>query len=359
VREPLVTLDAQLHIESANYSFYRTFDVSPEATVGKFIYDLGNRQWNIPGLRILLEELLPLHKTIENFEVEHDFEHIGHRTMLLNARRIRDLTWKTHRILLAIEDITERKQLHQQVQSAHLAEVVLATAPGPLLILNADLRVHSANEAFYKTFRESPAESVSRSISELGNGQWSIPKLRELLEGVLPRNSFFNDFEVTHDFERIGRRTMLLNGRKLTGDGSPERILVGIQDITEMLPFQVVTRENAEKFKVLFEATPLPMLAFDLETLRFIYVNRAAVEQYCYSREEFLCMSILDICMPEAGQAFEAMLAHLPERFFSQHRKKNGEVVDVEVAGSEIRLAGKRVWLASINGITERKAAGA
>jgi len=61
--------------------------------------------------------------------------------------------------------------------------------------------------------------------------------------------------------------------------------------------------------------------------------------------------------MPEAGQAFEAMLAHLPERFFSQHRKKNGEVVDVEVAGSEIRLAGKRVWLASINGITERKAA--
>jgi len=357
VREPLVMLDAQLRIESANRSFYRTFDVSPEATVGKFIYDLSNRQWNIPRLRALLEEILPRQKTMENFEVEQDFEHIGHRTMLLNARRIEDLTWKTHRILLAIEDITERKQLQQRVQSAHLAEVVLATAREPLLILNADLRVHTANEAFYKVFRESAAESVGRLISELGNGQWRIPKLGELLEGVLPRNSFFNDFEVTHDFERIGHRTMLLNGRKLTGDGAPERILLSIHDITEVLQFQVVARENAEKFKVLFERSPLPMWAFDLETLRFIDVNRAAVEHYGYSREEFLRMSILDICTPEAGQAFEATLAHPPERFFSQRRKKNGEVVDVEVAGSEIRLLGKRVWLASINDITERKRA--
>ena len=357
VREPLVMLDAQLRIESANRSFYRTFDVSPDATVGKFIYDLGNRQWNIPRLRTLLEEILPRQKTMENFEIEQDFEHIGHRTMLLSARRIEDLTWKTHRILLAIEDTTERKQLQQQVQSAHLAEVVLATAREPLLILNADLRVHTANEAFYKTFLESPAECAGRSISELGNGQWSIPKLRQLLEGVLPRNSFFNDFEVTHNFERIGHRTMLLNGRKLAGDGAPDRILLGIQDITEMLQYQVVARENAEKFKMLFEGSPLPMWAFDLETLRFIDVNRAAVEHYGYSRDEFLRMGILDICTPEAGQAFEATLAHPPERVFSQRRKKNGEVVDVEVAGSEIRLEGKRVWLASIDDITERKRA--
>ncbi len=194
-------------------------------------------------------------------------------------------------------------------------------------------------------------------ISELGNGQWRIPKLGELLEGVLPRNSFFNDFEATHDFERIGHRTMLLNGRKLAGDGAPDRILLGIQDITEMLQYQVVARENAEKFKMLFEGSPLPMWAFDLETLRFIDVNRAAVEHYGYSRDEFLRMGILDICTPEAGQAFEATLAHPPERAFSQRLKKNGEVVDVEVAGSEIRLEGKRVWLASIDDITERKRA--
>ena len=194
-------------------------------------------------------------------------------------------------------------------------------------------------------------------ISELGNGQWRIPRLRQLLEDVLPRNSFFNDFEVTHDFERIGRRIMLLNGRKLTGDGAPERILLGIQDITEVLQFQAVARENADKFRVLFQGSPLPMWAIDLETLRFIDVNQAAVEHYGYSREEFLRMSMLDLCTPEAGQAFQATLAQPPERFFSQRRKKNGEVVDVEIVGSELGLAGKRVWLASVNDITERKRA--
>lgn len=356
VRESLLVLDAQLRIESANRAFYRTFGVSPQLTVGKFIYDVGNRQWNIPGLRALLEDILPRQKTIENFEVEHDFEHIGHRTMLLNARRIEDTTWKTHRILLAIEDITERKQLQQQVQGARLAEVIIATARDPLLILNADLRVHMANEAYYKTFRDSPTESEGRLISELGNGQWRIPRLRQLLEDVLPRNSFFNDFEVTHDFERIGRRIMLLNGRKLAG-GAPERILLGIQDITEVLQFQAVARENADKFRVLFQGSPLPMWAIDLETLRFIDVNQAAVEHYGYSREEFLRMSMLDLCTPEAGQAFQATLADPPERFFSQRCKKNGEVVDVEVVGSELRLAEKRVWLASVNDITERKRA--
>ena len=357
VRESLLVLDAQLRIESANRAFYRTFGVSPQLTVGKFMYDVGNGQWNIPGLRALLEDILPRQKTIENFEVEHDFEHIGHRTMLLNARRIEDTTWKTHRILLAIEDITERKQLQQQVQGARLAEVIIATARDPLLILNADLRVHTANEAFYKTFQTSPGECEGRMIFELGNGQWRIPRLRQLLEGVLPRNSFFNDFEVTHDFERIGRRIMLVDGRKLAGDGAPERILLGIQDITEVLQFQAVARENAEKFRVLFEGSPLPMWALDLETLRFIDVNQAAVEHYGYSREEFLRMSMLDLCTPEAGQAFEATLAQPPERFFSQRHKKNGEVVDVEVVGSEIRLGGKRVWLASVNDITERKRA--
>ena len=356
VRESLLVLDAQLRIESANRAFYRTFGVSPQLTVGKFIYDVGNRQWNIPGLRALLEEILPRQKTIENFEVEHDFEHIGHRTMLLNARRIEDTTWKTHRILLAIEDITERKQLQQQVQGARLAEVIMATARDPLLILNADLRVHMANEAYYKTFRATAAESEGRLISELGNGQWRIPRLRQLLEDVLPRNSFFNDFEVTHDFERIGRRIMLLNGRKLAG-GAPERILLGIQDITEVLQFQAVARENADKFRVLFQGSPGPMWAVDMEALRFIDVNQAAVEHYGYSREEFLGMSLLDICTPEAGQAFQSTLAHPPERFFSQRRKKNGEVVDVEVAGSELRLGGKRVWLSSVSDITERKRA--
>ena len=107
VRVPLLVLDGDLRVESANCSFYREFGVEPSETIGTFIYDLGNHQWNILRLRELLEEILPMSTSIEAFQVEHDFERLGRRVMLLNARRILDPLRKTTQILLAIEDIKE------------------------------------------------------------------------------------------------------------------------------------------------------------------------------------------------------------------------------------------------------------
>jgi PAS domain S-box-containing protein len=93
-------------------------------------------------------------------------------------------------------------------------------------------------------------------IYELGSRQWQIAKLRQLLEGILPRNSFFNDFEVTHDFEGIGRRTMLLNARRLEDTGGrPARILLGIQDVSEVLQFQAAARESQTRYEALIDAS--------------------------------------------------------------------------------------------------------
>jgi len=108
VREPLVVLDNELKIESANSAFYQSFGVRPEETEGQFIYDLGNRQWDIPRLRQLLEDIIPEERSIEDFEVEHTFEQIGRRRMLLHAREIRHLGVGTRRILLTIEEVTEK-----------------------------------------------------------------------------------------------------------------------------------------------------------------------------------------------------------------------------------------------------------
>ena len=88
VREPLVVLDSDLKVVKANHSFYQTFRVKPEGTEGMLIYDLGNRQWDIPKLRELLENILPQNSTFNDFEVEHNFETIGQKIMHLNARRI-------------------------------------------------------------------------------------------------------------------------------------------------------------------------------------------------------------------------------------------------------------------------------
>jgi PAS domain S-box-containing protein len=116
VREPLVVLDTDLRVISVNHSFCGTFNVTAEDAEGKLIYDLGNRQWNISKLRVLLEEIIPKNKQFQNFEVEHEFPTIGHRTMLLNARQIYSKGVGAQMILLAIEDITERKKAEGEIK---------------------------------------------------------------------------------------------------------------------------------------------------------------------------------------------------------------------------------------------------
>ncbi len=105
VLEPLMVLDGALKVVAASRSFYRDFQVTPDDTLGRPIYDLGNRQWNIPKLRELLEKILPREKSLEGYVVEHDFPAIGRRKMVLNAHRIIDKIGNTHLILLAIRSV--------------------------------------------------------------------------------------------------------------------------------------------------------------------------------------------------------------------------------------------------------------
>ena len=121
VREPLLVLDAELRVELANHTFYDTFGVTAADTVGRFVYDLGNRQWDIPELRRLLSMVLPQQKSVEHFQVEHSFDRLGHRVMLLNARRVHDPEHGAELILLAIEDITERTQSETERERAAAA----------------------------------------------------------------------------------------------------------------------------------------------------------------------------------------------------------------------------------------------
>src|SRR6185369_6328917 len=114
VREPLVVLDSHLKILTANHSFYDTFKVMPEETIGNFIYDLGNGQWDIPRLRVLFEEILPNDTAFNGYEVDHVFPGIGRKIILLNARQILRKNIGSHIILLAMEDVTERKQVEAE-----------------------------------------------------------------------------------------------------------------------------------------------------------------------------------------------------------------------------------------------------
>jgi len=249
VREPLISLDQDLRVVSASRSFYEVFKVKPEETVGQLIYDLGNKQWEIPKLRELLETILPQKATFDNYEVEHDFADIGRRIMLLNARQIQRVSGKELIILLAIEDITERRNIEVGLEktrkeleiikkaadeASELAESIINTVREPLISLDQDLRVVSVSHSFYEVFKVKPEETVGQLIYDLGNKQWDIPKLRELLETILPQKATFGNYEVEHDFADIGRRVMLLNARQIQRMSGKEKIiLLAIEDITE------------------------------------------------------------------------------------------------------------------------------
>jgi two-component system CheB/CheR fusion protein len=109
IREPLIVLGSGMKVVSANRAFYQTFKVIKEDTAGKIIYDLGNRQWDIPKLRELLEKILPENTEFKNYEVEHDFPSLGHKKMLLNAQKIMQKGKGTELILLVMEDVTGGK----------------------------------------------------------------------------------------------------------------------------------------------------------------------------------------------------------------------------------------------------------
>lgn len=116
VREPLVVLDKDLKVKSVNNGFLTTFQVTEKETLGKKIFDLGNGQWNVRSFVRLLREVLPRKKMVENFEISHTFPHIGKKVMILNARTIVLAQYRTQLILLAIEDITERKLIDERTE---------------------------------------------------------------------------------------------------------------------------------------------------------------------------------------------------------------------------------------------------
>jgi two-component system CheB/CheR fusion protein len=116
IREATLMLDNNLRVRSANPAFYRTFNTREEDTEGQLIYELGDRQWNIPALRHLLETIIPKKNTFQNFEVKHTFPGIGEKVMLLNAQMVMQQPHRQEMILLVIEDITEHRQIQRLLE---------------------------------------------------------------------------------------------------------------------------------------------------------------------------------------------------------------------------------------------------
>ena len=243
-------------------------------------------------------------------------------------------------------------------QARDYAQAIVETVP-PLLVLDADLRVRSANNSFYKHFRVSPAQTENCLVYELGNGQWNIPKLRTFLEEILLRHSFFNDLEVTREFAAIGRRTVLLSGRQV---GQYERILLFLDDITERMESRAAMQASEIRYRRLFEAAQDGILILDPETRRITDANPYMSKLLGYAHDELLGKELWEIGLLKDEAASRAAFQQLRQKNFIRYedlplRGKAGEHREVEFVSNVYQEGSAAVIQCNIRDITERKRA--
>ena len=139
------------------------------------------------------------------------------------------------------KNVESRSFEHIWEQSWTYIRTVVDVAHEPILILDENFCVMTANEAFYRCFQVEPADTEGKIIYDLGNGQWDIPDLHKLFDTILPKNTFFKGFKVAHEFPSIGRKVMILNARHIyfkeeaASKGFPPIIMLAIEDVTEMM----------------------------------------------------------------------------------------------------------------------------
>lgn len=134
------------------------------------------------------------------------------------------------------------------------AEAIVETVREPLIILDEHFNVKTANKSFFDTFKVSKEETYNKLIFDLGNGQWNIPALKKLLKQILPKNAHFENFEVSHTFEDIGTRTMILNARRIVLEGhKTQLILLAIEDITQQKESEHRIRETERQYRWIVE----------------------------------------------------------------------------------------------------------
>lgn len=244
VREPLLVLDSDLKVLIANQCFINSFKVTEEETLGAFIYDLGNRQWDIPKLRELLENILPQKTSFDNYEVEHDFATIGKRIMLLNARQIQRALGKDRIILLAIEDITERKQLEELlIDSEERYRRLFETADDGILLLEKhELKIRHANPAIASMLGYSNAEYIGKDLKAVGFPD-DMGSFNEILQ-TLNENGIMNFKNVLlhkKDEQVVDADIYMVDRASL--------VQCNVRDITKRKLSEEALRESQEKFQ--------------------------------------------------------------------------------------------------------------
>jgi len=225
---PIVMLGKDLCIRLFTPSAKPVLNILP-TDIGRSIGDI-RTHINVPNLQKLISDVIETASIVE-LEVQ---DRSGH-WYDLRIRPYKTADNKIEGTVMALVDIDALKRSADLLKEARdYARSIVETVRSPLVVLDAELRVKTANPSFYQTFQVTPEETEQNLLCDLGNGQWDIPRLRHLLSEVISNNTSLNDLEINHNFSNIGDKTMLINACKIVHkSGSTQAILFAIEDITD------------------------------------------------------------------------------------------------------------------------------
>jgi two-component system CheB/CheR fusion protein len=228
IQIPILMLGDDRRIRRFTPSAEKVFNVLP-TDVGRPIQNL-RPNLDLPDLQPLIT------RTLETLTVqEQEVRDLEGRYYSMSVRPYRTSDNKIEGVLIALADTDTIKRSLEEIRRARdYASAIVETIREPLMVLDSSLCIVTANRAFYDTFEVSPEEVEKRRIFDLAQGGWDNPGLRELLEQIVSGNTYFNDFKLTHIFPKLGRRTLLLNARRLQWECETSgMILLAMEDLTE------------------------------------------------------------------------------------------------------------------------------
>lgn len=238
---PIIFLDRELRVRRYTPAATRLMRLVP-ADLGRSVEHIKACFQNgglVKDARQVLEKLVPVTAEIETEDG---------RWYTRSLRPYRTEDDRIDGVSMAFHDVTDRKQASEKIDEARLyAEAIVATVRTPLIVLDHNLRVVSANDCFYEIFEVSRPETEHMRLFDLGNHQWDIAALRNLLERVLPGDGAVENYEVRHHFEHLGPRIMRLNARLLKLNTIPPLILLAIEDVTERATAARIIQERADE----------------------------------------------------------------------------------------------------------------
>ncbi|HXG38580.1 MAG TPA: PAS domain S-box protein [Bacteroidota bacterium] len=366
IREPLLVLDEQLEVVAANRSFYTVFQVQPRETIGRKLYHLGNGQWNIPELRRLLEDILPSNSHFDNFEVTQEFERIGTRTMLLNARRLFREPNRSRLILLAIEDVTERtialnalRESEERFRS--ITSVISDYAYTFRVNPDKSLVGEWLSDSFTKTFGFTLAEVDARGGWQSMVYPEDLPAMKQ---HALKVASGSPDVCETRFVTRTGEVRWLRDYATPVWDKREERVVRiygAAQDITEQKKVEQALRESEERYRNLIERANDGIAI--IQEGRVSFVNPSLLRKWGGTMEQVLNTPFTKYIAPEeipkVAERYRKRMAGEPveSTYETILLRLDGTRIPVEINAGTIMHGGKPADLVFIRDITERKRA--